>query len=71
MRRGEGGVGDGEAKVSSTQFIEGWNCFRSIGWISCEYRARHQKRLLESSESGGWMIDSPQRIGREAYNGIK
>ena len=27
--------------------------------------------MLGSSESGGWMIDTPQRIGREGYNGIK
>ena len=29
------------------------------------------KAIVGSSESGGWMIMSLQRIGREGYNGIK
>lgn len=70
MRREEGRVGNGEAKVSDTDSLSvGIASGRQDGYLA--NTVRHPKRLLEGSESGGWKIDTLQRIGREGYNGIK
>ena len=71
VRRDEGRVGNGEAKVSDTDSLSVRIASGGQDGYLANTAAADKKDCWESSESGGWMIDRLQRIGRGGYNGIK